>query len=614
EITLTALNANPRILAAVVYDKAGKPMAMYQRADLRTRFLAPPVRDTGTHFEKDRLNAFRRIVLADETIGTIYIGSDLNELTARFWRYGMIVSLVLLLSSLAAYALSAKLQHVISGPISHLAAIANTVATEKDYSVRATKQGDDELGQLINAFNGMLNEIQSRDSALRDARNKLEERVEERTQSLQLEIRERSVAQAALRDSDDKFRLLAENITDVFWIRSPDMREVHYVSPGFERIWGRSTESLHTNPEQWTDAIWPEDRERVLAAFATLTGAAPSISIEYRITGTNGEMKWVHVRGFQVRDAAGELVRLTGIVTDITERKQADERLDAAHKQLLDTSRQAGMAEVATSVLHNVGNVLNSVNVSTTLVAEQIKKSKVANLAKAVALMTKHAADLGEFMTNDPKGKQLPGYFIQLASHLQAEQATLLNEMGELRKNIEHIKDIVAMQQSYARVSGVTEMLKITDLVEDALRMNAAALTRHEVEVVREFAEVPPVTIDKHKVLQVLVNLIRNAKYACDESGRADKRMTVRVANDEGRLKIAIIDNGVGIPAENLIRIFNHGFTTRKEGHGFGLHSGALAAKEMGGALVVHSEGPGCGASFTLELPARSDEQPSQRG
>jgi C4-dicarboxylate-specific signal transduction histidine kinase len=124
------------------------------------------------------------------------------------------------------------------------------------------------------------------------------------------------------------------------------------------------------------------------------------------------------------------------------------------------------------------------------------------------------------------------------------------------------------------------------------------------VDVVREYQVVPPIAVEKHKVLQVLVNLIRNAKYACDESGRVDKRMTVRVANGDGRIKISIADNGVGIPAENLTRIFHHGFTTRKDGHGFGLHSGAITARELGGSLSAYSAGPGCGAIFTLELPA----------
>jgi signal transduction histidine kinase len=122
--------------------------------------------------------------------------------------------------------------------------------------------------------------------------------------------------------------------------------------------------------------------------------------------------------------------------------------------------------------------------------------------------------------------------------------------------------------------------------------------------VIREYdAQSPEITVEKHKALQILVNLIRNAKYACDESGSTDKRLTLRVYNGGGRVRIAVIDNGVGIPAENLVRIFNHGFTTRENGHGFGLHSAALAARELGGVLRVHSEGPGRGAAFTLELP-----------
>ena len=166
------------------------------------------------------------------------------------------------------------------------------------------------------------------------------------------------------------------------------------------------------------------------------------------------------------------------------------------------------------------------------------------------------------------------------------------------------------MQQSYARVVGVVESLPVVDLVEDALRLNAGAMERHRVQVIREYFEVPPILVDKHKVLQILVNLIRNAKYALDDRGHSDKRLILQVGlNGNNMVKISVIDNGIGIPPQNLTRIFEHGFTTRKEGHGFGLHNGALAAKELGGALRAHSDGPGKGATFTLELPHRPREQ-----
>jgi signal transduction histidine kinase len=163
------------------------------------------------------------------------------------------------------------------------------------------------------------------------------------------------------------------------------------------------------------------------------------------------------------------------------------------------------------------------------------------------------------------------------------------------------------MQQSYARVSGIIESLSIRDLVEDALQMHTAALTRHGVLVVREYQDVPVMSLDKHKVLQILVNLIRNAKYAMDSANRRDKRLTVAIANTPNNaVQISVADNGIGIPAENLTRIFSHGFTTKRDGHGFGLHSGAIAAREMGGSLVARSDGAGHGATFVLELPLRA--------
>ena len=258
---------------------------------------------------------------------------------------------------------------------------------------------------------------------------------------------------------------------------------------------------------------------------------------------------------------------------------------------------------MASSVLHNVGNVLNSVNIASSCVADRLKKSKAANLSKVVKLLAEHENDLGGFFTNDPRGRQVPAFLAQLAGLLAHEQAKALEELAQLQKNIEHIKDIVAMQQSFAKVSGVTELVKAADLVEDALRMNASSLARRDIQIIKQYEEARLITVEKQKVLQILVNLVRNAQDACDNMGCGDKRLTLRVTHGDDRVRIAVCDNGVGITPENRTRIFAHGFTTKKDGHGFGLHSGALAAKEMGGSLTVQSDGPGQGATFTLELP-----------
>jgi signal transduction histidine kinase len=280
------------------------------------------------------------------------------------------------------------------------------------------------------------------------------------------------------------------------------------------------------------------------------------------------------------------------LVAEIEERKRMEQEVERIHRELVDASRQAGQAEVASSVLHNVGNVLNSVNVSTSLIREHLGRLSAANLDQAAQMIREHADDLGHFLTTDEKGRHFPRYLSEATQHLAKEQEYLMNEVNGLAQNVEHINEIVAMQQNYASVSGVHERVAVAEVVENGITMNAGAFSRHGIKVIREYEEVEALTVDKHKTLQILVNLLRNAKYACDESGLAEKAVTVRIkrAGAEGvRIEIA--------------RIFSHGFTTRKHGHGFGLHSAALAAREMGGTLTVQSEGVGKGATFILELP-----------
>jgi C4-dicarboxylate-specific signal transduction histidine kinase len=200
----------------------------------------------------------------------------------------------------------------------------------------------------------------------------------------------------------------------------------------------------------------------------------------------------------------------------------------------------------------------------------------------------------------------LPSFIQGLAERLVAEQAELLGEVQGLTRNIGHIKDIVSVQQGYAKgVSGMLESHSPQKLLHDALQMNATALERHGVEVVRQFEEAPSVLVDKHQVLQILINLIRNAKEAMNSPEVQAKRLTMRIRSEGERVCIEITDTGIGIAPENLARIFSFGFTTRADGHGFGLHSSALAAREMGGSLQAASDGPGLGATFSLELPVK---------
>ncbi len=282
-------------------------------------------------------------------------------------------------------------------------------------------------------------------------------------------------------------------------------------------------------------------------------------------------------------------------------------------QRLVEASREAGMAEVATGMLHNVGNVLNSVNVAANCMSDRLRGSRITGLMKANELLVQHSDDLAMFLTEDEKGKLLPGYLNKLTSQLLSERDDLSKELTELTENIEHIKEIVAMQQSFGRMSGVEQALNPVDLFEEAIKINFAGLQRHGVDLSSEFeCDLPRITTDKHKVLQILVNLISNAKYAVSGSKIKDKQVTVRAEHHNGSIVMEVIDNGVGISSENLSKIFAHGFTTKKDGHGFGLHISALAARELGGSMSVHSDGLGKGARFSLTIPV-AKKQPVEK-
>jgi PAS domain S-box-containing protein len=330
----------------------------------------------------------------------------------------------------------------------------------------------------------------------------------------------------------------------------------------------------------------------------------PIVEKSEKTVHPDGRVVWYLTTKSPWRDRDGQLIGTFGTSKNISELKEAERKIEEVQAQLLTAARLAGMAEIATNVLHNVGNVLNSVNVSADLIGAQLRASKLKGLARSVALMDAHAGDLGEFLTQDSKGKLLPTYLRELARTLESEHGAITTELGALCASVEHIKQVIATQQSYAGTPRVVESAKVDELLDDALRMHSVALTRHKVDVVKNYPTLPTLLLDRHRVLQVLVNLISNAKQAL--SATADKRafITLGAALMEGPvLRITVTDNGEGIAPENLTRVFSHGFTTRKNGHGFGLHSCVLAAQEMGGSLHVHSEGPGQGASFALEIP-----------
>ena len=419
------------------------------------------------------------------------------------------------------------------------------------------------------------------------------------------DIREIRRVRHELAESEKHYRELFNAINDAVMITDFQGRILQVNATCCEQL-GRAQAELAGMTVQQIDS--PGYAARVSERMKALEAAGKALfeSAHVRADGAVIPIE-VSVRLVEYRGQPA----LLSVVRDITERKQAEAKMAALHRQLLETSRQAGMAEVATSVLHNVGNVLNSLNVTTSLLGDKYRNSKIPNLVKAAALLEEHRSDLAHFLAEDSRGKEFSPYLSALAQRLAREHSEIQDELAVLQEDVTHIKEIVAMQQNYARVVGLVEPFSLNDLLEDALRINEAAMDRHEIEVVRQWGDLPPVHSEKHKVLQILVNLISNAKYAMQGCGRA-KRLILRTETPApGRVRLSVTDNGVGIATEKKDRIFQLGYTTRKSGHGFGLHNGAVIAQELGGSLTMESPGAGQGATFRLELPvSRAKDAP----
>ena len=322
-------------------------------------------------------------------------------------------------------------------------------------------------------------------------------------------------------------------------------------------------------------------------------------------TWPDGRVTWALSTKLPLRDSKGAIIGTFGISKDMTQSVATKVALENARKELMDASRVAGMAEVATDVLHSVGTVLSSLNVSASVIAMRLRHFKADSLTKLSALLDEHRNDLAGFLTNDPRGRRVVEFLDSLACHYQEEHSHLLKEVALMQRDVDQIKEIVSMQQAYAATAGVVESFDPVKLMEDTLRMNMGARDGNEVQIVREFNAVPPIMAERRRALQILTNLLLNAKQALHARAAGEKVLKLRIENGtEGCVRFVVQDNGTGISQENLRKIFQHGFTTKAGGHGFGLHSSILAAKEMGGALTAESDGPGTGATFVLELPA----------
>lgn len=458
--------------------------------------------DARNDFRGGYVDSIRPVMLEGRSIGSLQIKASLDEFRESVLQAIKISMIVFVGLIVVASMVSMRIMNMITSPITSLKDLAQKVTMSKDYSLRMGVGSSDEVGVLVSSFNTMLDQIQERDSALIEEKNKAEKS-----------------AQSA-------------------------------------KKYAKETELINLDLENEI-----RERARIEEELQELNE-----TLEEKVNERTAELK-------EINEKIGEI------------------------------SRSAGMAEVASGVLHNVGNVLNSVNVSFSMIREQLRKTKATNLTRLVGMIRENSGNIGEYISKDEKGRQIPRFIELLDEQLRIERETMFNELDVLSNSIDHIKNVISMQQSYAGGYGVRERVSMAELVEDAVKINMEDIVRRGIEVIRNYGVAPLIYIDKHKALQILINIISNAKYAVLDSPQSEKKIIVDVSVCDNEIVVQIGDTGVGISKEDIPHLFEYGFKKRRDGHGYGLHHSALVANELGGKITVYSEGPGKGAVFRFLVP-----------
>jgi PAS domain S-box-containing protein len=406
--------------------------------------------------------------------------------------------------------------------------------------------------------------------------------------------------------AEKKFREIFENVTEGIFHVTPEGRCTS-ANRAMAEICGYDTPAqlidfLDLQTSLYVD---PSRRAEILALIEQ-QGLARECQSQWR--RRDGAVVWVAETLRPVRHSDGHVLYYEGVVRNITQRKRVEAEHEELQQKLLTISRRAGMAEVATGVLHNVGNVLNSINVAATLVVKTLEQSELGSLAKVAQMIDERRDTISQFLSEDPRGKLVPNFLVQLSGCLEKERALVREELSTLVTGVEHIKQIINAQQSLAKHNTVLTSIKPQAIADTAIAMQIGTMERASIEIARNFTDLPMVNLDQHKVLQILINLLSNARHAVkNHITDGPRRITLGVESGAqsplASVRFLVTDTGVGIAPENQAKLFAHGFTTRTEGHGFGLHSCANAASEMRGTLTCQSDGPGTGATFTLEIP-----------
>lgn len=507
--------------------------------------------------------------------------------------------IILAVALLIGMILAMRITSDIVPPIQRLMIAAKDVA-QGDLNAEVMITHNDEIGQLGASFNAMVNDL--RNAAMKE--QDILDELQELNQSLENRVADRT---KELKQSEIKIRAILDNIGEGIVVLNENGK-IESMNPAAEQIFTlKEKESIGLNsallienydaqnftesgPYTNSDHITDNDDDKQPKEHQGIRSNGDTFPMEMVISGMN----------------VGNRRMRVCIVRDITARKETEDTLADVQSQLVDAAHKSGMADMATGVLHNIGNILNSVNLSGDEIHRISSGSKITGLMKATDLLVHQEDNMQEFLTKDARGQKLPDYFIKMGKVLNDEISQIKQESKDLLKKTTMMKEVISTQQAYAKSNFHSEQLNLPELVDDAIKIQEASLKKWGITLNKNYTDTPMCTGQKSKLLQVITNLIKNAKEAMDNNDQYNRPKEMNIETgmlNDGAIYLKIEDNGCGINGEQLTKIFNHGFTTKKTGHGFGLHTSANAMTEMKGALKVDSGGVQKGACFTVTLP-----------
>ncbi len=282
------------------------------------------------------------------------------------------------------------------------------------------------------------------------------------------------------------------------------------------------------------------------------------------------------------------------------------EKLIDAQNEIVRKEYKNEMADLTSGTLHNVKNLLVSVKTSSEFISQMAVGDSIASLKKVNKIIRDNFHNIEDFICNNPKGRKCLEYYLKLEEMFDNEADISKKHQHRLSVKLTAIEEIIITQQAYSKGKSLGELVNIIEIIEDVLTMQKSTLENYNVNVIKEFNNLPDVNLHKMKLLHILINLIKNAKEALEEQSVDERNIKVSTSADDTSVFIKISDNGYGITSENMKKLFSHGFTTKETGNGYGLASSASYMEEMNGKIRAESDGAGKGTTFILEFPATS--------